>query len=429
MRAWQSTALALSLLCLGCQGSAGSPTPQASATTVTPGSTAAAKTTPEDEPWCLPGSAADYEAWLASGRNQATGAKKAPPPPDLPKLMKDLYAPLPQTRLDAIRTLGRAGAGAAPAVEELRKALSARQPVQFKGNEVVGFQFQAPLLWALGRIGPDASTAVPDIVAIVEQWELTDEGIGHEDFAVQMLGIEALIGIGPGAAQATPLLERMAEHSRAGDIRRYQTLVALRAIGTPQALGGLARFLDSEDAPTVREALRGLKNEPALVSPHLKKLMESKDQETRTLLLEMAWQFEPALSTGLLRQGLDSSTLPERLAALRACAQAGPEESGVLGQVLGLVTKREPGQRPGEDRIPPDLVVPALLALDPTGAEAVRALEPHLEGPDGWRILDILDRLGSDISRKSVERYLKTHQESKKTLDRLRAGRVEFKDL
>lgn len=90
-----------------------------------------------------------------------------------------------QVRLQAIQIIGRIGPNASGAVPALIRALSEQDPTT-----------QAEVLFALASIGPQAEAAVPGAVA----------ALGDNDPAVRFGAVYALGRVGPPAAKAIPLL-------------------------------------------------------------------------------------------------------------------------------------------------------------------------------------------------------------------------------
>ena len=78
---------------------------------------------------------------------------------------------------------------------------------------------------------------------------------------------------------------------------------------------------------------------------------------------------------------------------------------------------------PGEERLKPELIVAALRGVDPKTELTTQALEEHLDGPEAWRILDLLDRLGTDPAKRAVESYLMKNPQKRESLERLRQAR------
>src|SRR5207302_7485743 len=101
--------------------------------------------------------------------------------PELADLVKDLKSDKPNTRARAAESLGRLGPAAAPAVPQLIAAL---------GDKVAAVQRES--LIALDRIGPAAREAVPALVAL-----LKGETSRNYDAAIHTLG-----AIGRDSAEA-----------------------------------------------------------------------------------------------------------------------------------------------------------------------------------------------------------------------------------
>lgn len=144
----------------------------------------------------------------------------------------------------AAQALGQLGANAQAGIGLLVQAL------QSPSLEVRGFAVDA-----LGRIGLEARTAVPAILAEVD---LPKEHINYAPLApFRRVAARALGRIGIGATAATPVLEKALQNE--DPLYRVQAALALWKIaGHPQSVPALRAALRSTDAGVVFEAVRAL---------------------------------------------------------------------------------------------------------------------------------------------------------------------------
>ena len=109
--------------------------------------------------------------------------------------LRALNNPARQVQLDAARYLGRLGPGGKAGVDRLTQMIEQLDPGSL---DVVGI---CTLVAALGRIGPDARSALPSIVKLS----------GHRDPNVRAETVWAVARVWDLAAEAGPFLERMAQ--------------------------------------------------------------------------------------------------------------------------------------------------------------------------------------------------------------------------
>jgi HEAT repeat protein/lysophospholipase L1-like esterase len=202
----------------------------------------------------------------------------------------------------AAEALGRLGPEAASAVPELIAATSDRRP-----------EVRWRAVWALGRIGPAAK---PAVLAL---------RIALADPDVRWRSAEALGGIGPSAVEAVPDLIALLRDPSSSV--RWRAVAALGAIGSRQAAPALAGAAD-DAAENVRlaaiSALSSVGAEPALAERAYLAALDDTDARVRLQAIR-----------GLGRLG----TLSSR--ARRALEAAGndPNES-VRAQVAKALHKR-----------------------------------------------------------------------------------------
>jgi len=381
----------------GCRGDV----PQNVGVTPTPQAAVQASAVGEDEPWCLPGNAADWEVYQASLEESKTNAGDGPPP-NLGELVEKLHSPSPDERLDAIRALGNLGPAAAPAVEELQQALNARHPTVQRGYELVGFQFKGPILWALARIGPAAEPAVDDILQVAVTAD-PDRFPANYDF--QVLAIQALGSIGPGASRAVEPLLQLAEPMHAGDVRLYYTLKAVGSIGGESAWQGLEKYLRFQDRTARAVAAKILaKERPEKVGPVFESFMQD-DPEVAVELASLLGFSEKRLDFLLKTLRTDN-----REKAVEALIRFGPAGRKAVPTLVEM-----------EKEIDREPLARALSSLDPTGELSVPLIRPGLQKEaEVWRTLDLLDRMGTPRARREIEAYLSAHPGAENQLRHVR---------
>ena len=129
---------------------------------------------------------------------QGSVVKPATQPNDTDRLadcLRALNNPARQVQLDAARYLGRLGPGGKAGVGRLTQMVEQFDPGSI---DVAGI---CMLVEAIGRIGPDARSALPLIVKLS----------GHRDPNVRTETVWAVARVRDFAAEATPFLERMAQ--------------------------------------------------------------------------------------------------------------------------------------------------------------------------------------------------------------------------
>ena len=203
----------------------------------------------------------------------------------------DLVGPLVRLVRDAVgpgrglaaEALGRVGPGARAAVPDLIAAASDPRP-----------EVRWRAVWALGRIGPAAGAAVPVLRAALADPE------------ARWRAAEALGGIGPGAVEAVPDL--VALLSDPSSNVRWRAATALGAIGARLAAPALAKAV-GDPAENVRLAgvigLRQVRAEPSLATPAF--LAALSDTDSRVRLQAVRGLGHLAAPSGAARRALEAA--------------------------------------------------------------------------------------------------------------------------
>jgi HEAT repeat protein len=355
----------------------------------------------EDEPWCLPGNAADWEAYQASKEESKTKVSDGPPP-DLGELVKKLHSPSPDDRLDAIRALGNLGPAAAPAVAELHTALNARHPTVQRDYDLVGFQFKSPVLWALARIGPAAEPAAQDILEIAVS---ANPDLSPPDYDYQVLAVQALGSIGPGAGDTVEPLLELARTIPTGDARRYYILKSVGQIGTEEARKGLEAFLGGEDITAREVAAKALmKSHPELLEPWFDTFVGENEQ----LAIRVAGALE--YSQDRTEFLIDALSSQHKAAAVESLTRHGPQAASAIPALIELdgVIQRE-------------VLVGALRSLDPAGTKSVALIKLGLEDPlEVADAMDLLDMLDLPPARQVLQDYIEQNPAAAERLEHIR---------
>ena len=337
----------------GCRGDV----PQNVGVTPTPQAAVQASAVGEDEPWCLPGNAADWEVYQASLEESKTNAGDGPPP-NLGELVEKLHSPSPDERLDAIRALGNLGPAAAPAVDDILQVAVTADPDRFPAN-----------------------------------------------YDFQVLAIQALGSIGPGASRAVEPLLQLAEPMHAGDVRLYYTLKAVGSIGGESAWQGLEKYLRFQDRTARAVAAKILaKERPEKVGPVFESFMQD-DPEVAVELASLLGFSEKRLDFLLKTLRTDN-----REKAVEALIRFGPAGRKAVPTLVEM-----------EKEIDREPLARALSSLDPTGELSVPLIRPGLQKEaEVWRTLDLLDRMGTPRARREIEAYLSAHPGAENQLRHVR---------
>lgn len=245
-------------------------------------------------------------------------------------------------RRAAAKTLGLIGRPADVVVPALQQALQ-ENPNTLTAREAVV---------ALGKIGPGAKAAVPDIVAALDT-----KAVGYR-------GLQALAGIGPGAVDAIDELTRRL--AGADVLNRRYAAEALGRIG-PAAKGSI---------PALVKAFRPLKA----------------DDPFRVAIVVAIGRLEgyPSRAVPFLTKCIDSSSSAVSDAAFKALGELGDKSRGALGALVLTIEKtdRRPGGKPwraietlGEMGAVSKAAVPYLIKIIQARAKPQRRGEDPIRVP------------------------------------------------
>jgi len=206
------------------------------------------------------------DGFVRLGTVYALGAIGAPSVPALTEAVQDEYAPAAEV---AGRALARLGRAALPALPTLVKLLDGPGSGQ-----------QLAALMVITGIGPEAAPAVPHIL---RNWK--GEGGGHW-WGYHETWIGSLAAIGPGAAEAVPMLEQFRKefaHAKHPDGSRYNVNARVadalyRIRRTPEDLRTLVNFIGKgqgsmRDSALALVKLEKLGSEARGAAPQIRELI------------------------------------------------------------------------------------------------------------------------------------------------------------
>ncbi len=224
----------------------------------------------------------------------------------VPLLIRTLHDPEPRIRWFAIEALALIGPTAKAAVPALIEALRSKDVaaagiIRGIGMFMFGEMDDGPIRLiaaeALGRIGPDAKAAIPDLIA----------AMGDPDSRVRAEAARALGGIGPDAAAAIPDLVRLLTRSHPAPAAEWAK-ESLTQIGTP-AVPALLEVLRNDDPGACIAAIEALGKLGPRSSPSLPRLI--------------ACLHDPSPRV--------------RIAAARTLGEIGPEDAAVIPDLIDAI--------------------------------------------------------------------------------------------
>lgn len=237
----------------------------------------------------------------------------------------------------------------------------------------------------LGKLGPAAKSAVPDLVALLQDRTMLVQAgqkrIGNKPFDIADAALDALKSIGPGAHDALPyvvsLLNDKNEFYRRGRI--LEVLTAIEPNETATAV--VIRIVNEEGrlTPTRHQAIRALgKINPGPVEaiPLLTEIVEdrrdviaSKEAATALSLIEKSAKIDPDRSKAIAEFSLklaSGRSKSDRLEAIKEIKKNPADSKAALPGLINMLTDRDS-----------ELSLSALDALSAIGPDATQAI-PYL---------------------------------------------------
>ena len=280
----------------------------------------------------------------------------------LPVLRKALKSPQPALRLAAVDALAGFGPDAAPAVPEILALLKDEQGLvslhaaealtQIGAPAVASIvpllkdaEYQPLALHMLDQIGPGATTAVSELVALLKS---TSDEMTKRQICLVLADLKV------DAAPALPELQKILMGKMGID--RPAAAYALGSIGTEPALKEIARWSDDAD-PLVRIAvaaaqLRAHPEDRAIRSaalPKLREALQRPEPNVRRMAAQAAALFgpeaAPALPELLAIVKSDQEDLMVREAALGALGELGTAAAPAISELVELHQKGQPELR------------------------------------------------------------------------------------
>jgi len=212
-------------------------------------------------------------------------------PENLPSLIKNLHRKNPAERLRAARTIGDLGCAASDAINELLSA------IDYPGNR----SFRSEIVEAVGKIGPEASIAVPKLRDLLRDPDQTVrieaagalfkvEGhseeaeraltalLSDDNVATRELAVYEIVEIGPGLNGLIPTLVRLLGDPDE-DIRRG-AIMALGRMGPVAADSQVLLSIPANTRPEIRELA---KVSSAAVNSDVQSLVNALDEKDETV--------------------------------------------------------------------------------------------------------------------------------------------------
>ncbi len=261
---------------------------------------------------------------------QALGSFGCAASPAVPVLVRALHDSDLRIRWFAAESLALMGPASKAAVPALIEALRSRDVAAagvFRGvgTFMFGAMDDGPIRLiaaeALGRIGPEAKAAIPDLIA----------ALSGPDSRVRSEAARALGGIGPEAAPAIPELIRLltrgpvARATTGGLVRRKTRISRLRARG--------------HVAQTAQWAQDALVQIGAAAVPPLLELLRDHDPDARIAAMETLGKFGTRATAAIpqLIAGLSDREPRIRVAAAQSLVEIGLENGEVISALVALL--------------------------------------------------------------------------------------------
>ncbi|MGE3808002.1 MAG: HEAT repeat domain-containing protein [Gemmataceae bacterium] len=306
--------------------------------------------------------------------------------PAVPVLLKKLNDVDREVRWSTISSLGRIGPPAKPAIPQLKKAFKDRSArVRIAAAEAAwnidrdeaaipiliealsGEQSDAySAAEALKKIGPPARASVPALIKTV----------GHKDDGVRNRAVEALGAMGPAARQAVPVLM-----AKAGEVQQHLfssdvvSSVSQIGSGAVPALIESVQDQNKHKAEVAATALGRIGPDARAACPHLRRILDAeKCNSFRAAAALALWRIDKSdVAVASLADLLKALDRPESLLwyqALDCLGELGPAAKPAVAQLIKIF-QNEMSYRP--------YVIEVLGRIGPEAKEAVPLLQPLLK--------------------------------------------------
>jgi HEAT repeat protein len=274
----------------------------------------------------------------------------------VPKLVTQLKAEDPATRIAALRMLGTMGSVAKDAVPAIVTALGD------KNDEA-----RSEAFWALTRVGAEAKPAVPELIALAKasgahRWMAVEvlgkigsdakEAVpvlvpllGSDKHLERLHAAQALGRIGPAAKDAVPALRPLLHDPERG-VRAWAAFALVRVAGDKDALTMLAAIyknhkIDVQVTAGPAEAIRALHALGADARDALPVLIEATKSKTLTIATEAIEALgaidRPKQTLPVLTVLLDHPDPFARAMAARALGELGPAAAKAVPRLTALL--------------------------------------------------------------------------------------------
>lgn len=287
-------------------------------------------------------------------------------------LISGLTDPDPEVRYSAAVSLGNLGPIAKSSVPALIIAATGRHPSRDQGWERIGMdqQIHSAAISALGKIGPGAAAAVPMLDRLIKQTANYNE---HDE------SLDALVKIGPAAATAVPTLTELV--SKPGQDQR-KIIAVFKAIG-PSAAGALTalrRILNDRSNSSRKEAFEAIltiETDQAKVTADAEAVMSDSDSEIAGLARKVIAKRPSGNPVTMRRviEGLNDSQYNVKLASYEAIGSFGSKAA----DALPLLINENIGSSFSQPQ--KDLAFAAIKKIDPSGERTVPLLAKALKDP------------------------------------------------
>lgn len=254
--------------------------------------------------------------------------------------------------------------------------------------DALGSTSQDARLWAadtLGRIGPAATAAVPQLDRFVQKY-----GAVESTSAVEALG-----KIGPAAAPAIPTLHAAYDALKPDD-DPSTLLVALSLVGAPPSPGLIRRLDDAEPGRRIEAAYLLSEFGPKARSavPRLEAALKDPSAQVRVQAAAALARIEP-VSGGVLPtliKALDSTDVEVLSAAIDGLDTYGPRASAAAPRIKAIVERNDLTH----ERFVGFQLQGAIAQAKASAAKALVGIAP--DSRDGIRALTELLEQGSDLA-------------------------------
>lgn len=261
------------------------------------------------------------------------------------------------------------------------------------------------ILYALGKLGSDASDAVPAIIESFYDKEFNSktnaayalikvgtpavpfliESLKNEDPVVRASAAWALGKIGHSAKEAVPaLVEILKDNDKEV---RYYAAESLGEMRSPVVVPDLVKTVADSDYQVSESAVHALRNIGTAAVPDLIQLLKTDDPLRKANIARTLGQIKPPAKEAIpaLLEALNDRNSDVKMAVLFALGEIGSDREDIITAILGVFKEGDSLVKSHAAYVLSKIGTPAIPAL----IELLKDKDPKVKGESAWALGEI----------------------------------------